>query len=75
MVNPLVGVDMQRDHQANPNRHGARHHERKEWNQLGDDRHHIDGVDRDRSSWKAHRRFGARSEEAADQIRELRTRY
>jgi len=66
---------MQRDHQASPHRHGARHHERKEWNELGDDRHGIDGVERDRSSWKAHRRFGARSEEAIQQIRELRTRY
>jgi hypothetical protein len=66
---------MNRDHQANPYRHGAKHHERKEWNELGDDRHTIDGGGRDRSSWKTHRRFGARSEEAAAQIRELRTRY
>ena len=69
---------MQRDHQANPHRYGAKHHERKEWSHLGDDRHDIDGVERDRSSWKApkaHRRFGARSEEAIRQIRELRTRY
>ena len=66
---------MQRDHQANPNRHGAKNHERKEWGHQGDDRHDIDGVQRDRSSWKAHRRFGARSEEAIRQIRDLQTRY
>jgi len=66
---------MHRDHQASPNRHGARHHDRKEWRELGDDRHHIDSVQRDRSSWKAHRQFGARSEEAVRQIRELRARY
>ena len=66
---------MHRDHQASPHRHGAKHHDRKEWDELGEDRHDIDGGDRDRSSWKAHRRFGARSEEAARQIRELRTRY
>ena len=66
---------MQRDPQASPRRHGAKHHERREWNEQGDDRHAIDGTERDRSSWKAHRRFGARNEEAALQIRELRTRY
>ena len=66
---------MQRDHQANPNRHGGKHHERKEWSHLGSDRHDIDGVERDRSSWKAQRRFGAQSEEAIRQIRELRARY
>jgi hypothetical protein len=66
---------MQRDHQAGPHRHDAKRHDRKEWNELGDDRHDIDGVERDRSSWKAQRRFGARSDEAARQIRELRTRY
>ncbi len=66
---------MHRDYQASPNRHGAKHHDRKEWNETGEDRHDIDGVERDRSSWRMHRRFGARSEEAVRQIRELRTRY
>jgi len=66
---------MQRDQQAQPHRHGVRHHARKEWNELGDDRHDIDGVERDRSSWKAQRRDGAHREEAMRQIRELRTRY
>lgn len=66
---------MQRDHQANPRRHGAKHHERKEWNELGDDRHTIDGVGHDHSSWKAQRQSGARSEEAVRRVRGLRTRY
>lgn len=66
---------MHRDRQASPHRHAARHHDRQEQHELGDDRHDIDGVERDRSSWKAHRRFGVRSEEAVRQIRELRSRY
>ena len=66
---------MHRDPQASPHRHAAKQRDRREWNELGDDRHNIDGVERDRSSWKAHRRFGARSEEAVRQIRELRSRY
>jgi len=66
---------MHRDHRTSPHRHAAKHRERREWNQLGDDRHEIDGVERDRSSWKAQRRFGVRSEEAVRQIRELRSRY
>ena len=66
---------MQRDHQANPLRRGAKHHDRKERNEPGEERRDVDVVERDRSSWRAHRRFGALSDEAVRQIRELRTRY
>lgn len=65
---------MHRDHEHSP-RHSTKHHERKEWHRLADDHHRLDDEPHERSSWKAHRAFGARREEAGRQIRELRARY
>lgn len=65
---------MHRDHPPAPHP-ATRHHERKEWGPLADDRHERDDERHDRSSWKAHRAYGARREEAGRQIRELRSRY
>ena len=66
---------MHRDHLQHP-RNPSKHHERKEWDHLAEERHEFDDDGRhDRSSWKAHRAFGARREEAGRQIRELRSRY
>ena len=47
---------------------------RKEWSQSSDQEHQMEAREHARLG-KAHKAFGARSDEAARQIRELRARY
>lgn len=64
---------MHRDHQ-HPASQKNRGHGRREWSQSSDQEHQMEAREHARVG-KAHKAFGARSDEAARQILELRARY
>jgi len=71
---------MYRDHSQHSHRQALKHHdphERKEWDHVADEAHDVDDdvAERNPGASKAHRAHGARRDEAAQQIRELRGRY
>ncbi len=63
---------MQREHHSLAN---TRVRGRKEWSQSSDHEHPMEAREHARQFSKIRRTFGARSDEAERQIRELRARY